>query len=170
MANKVINILKTIFVLVTTVTAVLGVALANNAVSLTVGLNILVLVSLFVGLVLAFTKKKLIARIGYALLTAAVVLEFLPILNGLYNQSLYLYVGEIMVIVSIVFLVAVYICLLLLRIIDTEETMDDVEKRVAILKQYKDMLDEGLIVQEEFEAKRVELLKLKKADTKKEKK
>lgn len=170
MANKVINVLKTIFVLVTTVTAVLGIALASNTLSLTVGLNILVLVSLFVGLVLAFTKKKLIARIGYALLTAAVVLEFLPILNGLISQTLYLYVGEMMVIVSIVFLVAVYICLLLLRISNTEETMDDLEKRVAILKQYKDMLDEGLIAQEEYEAKRVGLLKIKKADVKKEKK
>lgn len=37
--------------------------------------------------------------------------------------------------------------------------LDDQEKKIALLKQYKELLDSGVVTQEEFDAKKTELLK-----------
>ena len=121
------------------------------------------LIALFVGLVLTFAESKQTRGIGYALLTASVVAVFGVELFNLVEGGR-LQIGDVFAILGLVFVLIAYVCLGLLKLFNAEESAaENLDKRVEILKSYKEMVAEGFLTQEEFEAKRVELLKVKPA-------
>lgn len=162
MASKVFKVIKITCLLLAAIFATIG-SCIDETLFVALGFVGLVLglVALYVGIVLTFSDKKQTRGIGYALVTASIVATFGVELFNLVEGGK-LQIGDVFVVLALVLTVVVFVCLGLLKLFTSEEsTTQNLDKRVELLKSYKDMVAEGFLTQEEFEAKRVELLKVK---------
>lgn len=168
MAAKVFKVIKITCLLLAAVFTTIGACIDDTLFTAIgfVGL-VLGLIALYVGIVLTFSEKKQTRGIGFALVAATIVATFGVELFNLVEGGK-LQIGDVFVVLGLVLIVVVFVCLGLLRLFASEEsTTENLDKRVELLKSYKEMVAEGFLTQEEFEAKRVELLKVK--PTKKDK-
>lgn len=112
-----------------------------------------------VGAFLMYAKNDTAKRVGHGLTIASFVMG---LSYGLLARDGSL--GAIMMIIGAVFLLLHYIALLVVAIMkrganEIENPVEDI--RIIRIKEWKQLLDEGIISKDEFEEKRVQILGLK---------
>lgn len=83
------------------------------------------------------------------------------------SVSLKIGVGAILMLVSIVLYIVSYVCYIISNLLVKEIDDNDIDRRIELVKSYKACKEEGIISEEEFQAKKNEILQL---STKKESK
>ncbi len=107
-------------------------------------------------------KKFAVGNALYLAAPLACLIAFLSVVVNLPSTASFkVGVGTIMLMVSIV----LYIVSVVLHAIDSlltnNEKMNDVDDRIALVRTYKEFKDEGVITEEEYQAKKNEILQLK---------
>ena len=107
-------------------------------------------------------KKFAVGNALYLAAPLACLIAFLSVVVNLPSTASFkVGVGTIMLMVSIV----LYIVSVVLHAIDSlltnNDKMNDVDDRIALVRTYKEFKDEGVITEEEYQAKKNEILQLK---------
>lgn len=125
----------------------------------------ILLIAFLIGFALSMFGDGKKFALGNALYLAAplsCLIAFLSVVVNLPSTTSFKAgVGLIMLIVAIV----LYIISIVLHAIDSllnnSEKMNDVDQRIALVRTYKEFKDEGVITEEEYQAKKNEILQLK---------
>ena len=163
--KKVLNLISLIVLIVGV--ALLGVALVFADADMGLGFMnplaydllamVFVVGFVFVGAVLSRIKALVPAKIGRGLLLAGAVvflgLALYPMFTGgdLYIFQILALVGAALVLIHFIFVL----------LADKAATTDDdvvVDEKIALIYRYKDLMDDGIITKEEFNAKKAELM------------
>ena len=107
-----------------------------------------------------FNEKKY--AVGMALFVAQPIYSLTAIIGLLISESLGTPgVGMILLFVAVVLIITSIVLHSIASLVNKVEDEDSIEKRIAILKTFKEYKDEGIITEEEFQAKKEEVLGLK---------
>ena len=179
MANKVFNILKIAFKAIAVALALISFFMPAIT-SLTVDATgmptstiyvdalmptgfVLAVIACFVGGLLTFAGKKEIELTGYGLFLApilaviAIVTEKTPATQTMYTMG----TGTIFMIVAAALVVlSIAMGLIAMLLAPNANSAKSLDERIDTLKTFKELLEEGIITDEEYEAKRCELLKI----------
>ncbi len=124
------------------------------------------LTSATVGVFMTACKNDAVKKIGHGFAIAAYTIGLAYALPNLEDS-----VGALFTLFAFVALVAYYLCLLVIVIMnrgipDSIDPREDV--RIIRVKEWKQILDEGIITEEEYEEKRSQILGIKSKEAKKD--
>ncbi len=185
MANKVFNILATVFKVLAVVAAIVGcffsfvdsvtingeTGIPTEQLFLPVLLpftSTLAVIALFVGGLLIFSKNRNLELTGYGLFLGPIVVILVTAFRYVSGpQTTYnLGVGSIFEIVGAAsILLSTVFRLLVSLVLSPSYKNAQLESRIATLKEYRQLMNEGIITAEEYEAKRQETLGIEKTET-----
>ncbi len=167
---KVFKILKQIFQICATALFLASIVIcaidmesAGNAVYLTAMLAAVGCVVVgTVGMFLLSSPHDTVNRIGHAFALSAFTIGLTYALVNIEAST-----AAILMLVAAVMLALYYLCILILKIMrksspDAESPNDDI--RIVHVKEWKKIMEEGIISPEEYEAKRCQILGIEKKD------
>ncbi len=107
-------------------------------------------------------KKFAIGNALYLAAPLACLIAFLSVVVNLPSTTSFKAgVGLIMLVVAIVLYIISAVLHAIDSLLDNDSKMNDVDNRIALVRTYKEFKDEGVITEEEFQAKKNEILQLK---------
>ncbi len=107
-------------------------------------------------------KKYAIGSALYCAAPLAALIAFLSIVLNLSSSSSFKPgIGSIMLFIAIVLYIVSIVLHAINSLLIKDGEMNDVDERIALVRTYKEFKDEGVITEEEFQAKKDEILQLK---------
>lgn len=173
---KKINIFSTTILIVAMAIYALGILLTGlgttmeNAAFLTlVEANSILFASAIVGVFLMFAKNDSVRKLGNGLTVVGVfcaavcAMGLISSLTSVDSDEISLPIGAILIIVAAILLLVYYALLFIDYLLNkTNGGVDPNEdKRIALLKEWKQLKEDGFITEEQFEEKRLQILGLK---------
>ena len=136
-----------------------------------VEVNIIVIACAGVGAFLIFTKNDIAKKLGNGMIVVGFVAGLICALSVLIamDEGDDLPIGALIMIISVVLLLLHYAFLLVAHLLNKGSANvlnPNEDARIMRVKEWKALLDEGIINEEEYEEKRVQILGLKPKDTK----
>lgn len=163
MRISMLDFFRWVFVVLSGVLIVVGIGLSYS-VEAVLFANIFFFAALLIGGVLMTSQKKLVANLGYALFGSAVLLRFTYIVLVLVNKGRFTEDLILTLVGCVFYLIA--IVLLHIKIFAMKDNQGSVDKKIETMKEWKQLLDQGVIDEELFLAKRNEVLNIKPKNTK----
>ncbi len=161
-SNIMLIIASILFVASPVVTAIVSSKDAGSAAFIVVLMaSQLILASAGVGVFLMFAKNDTAKKIGNGISIAAYVTGLVCALGVVFQKAS---LGAVLMIAAVVFFLLRYVFLLVDYLInknDPNATSPNEDIRIIRVKEWKKLMEEGIITKDEFEQKRIQLLGIK---------
>lgn len=146
----------------------LGSSMENAAFLALVEANSLLFAFAIVGVFLMFAKNDSVRKLGNGLTVVGVfcaavcAMGLISSLTSVDSDEIRIPIGAIFVIVAAVLLLVYYALLFIDYLMNKANGIDPNEdKRIALLKEWKQLKEDGFITEEQFEEKKLQILGLK---------